>query len=72
MKEKFYALLIEMIREHPRTFELFAFILILSLVQVCIEFTGLASPTSNAIVLFGGGFLVLAILVGAMNDSGMF
>ena len=72
MKEKFYALLIEMIKEHPRTFELFAFTLILSLVQVCIEFTGLASATSNAIVLCGGGFLVLAILVGAMNDNMMF
>ena len=69
MKEKFYALLIEVIEEHPRTFELFAFIVIFLLIQVCLESLGLASDTTDFITMIGGGVVALAVGLGAANDN---
>ena len=69
MKEKFYVLLLEMIEEHPRTFELFAFTIIFLLIQICLESLGLVSNTTDFIMMIGGGVVALAIGLGALNDA---
>ena len=69
MKEKLLSLMLEIIEEHPRTFELFAFTLLFLFIQVCIECMGVSSVKTDCILIAGGGMTALAIGLGAFNDN---
>ena len=72
MKDNLFSILVKMISDHPRTFELFAFTLIFLFVAIAIESIGLMTTTAQAILITGGIMTILAIVVGALAENGGF
>lgn len=72
MKDNLFSILVEMISDHPRTFELFAFTLVFLFAAIAIEYIGLMTTTAQVILITGGIMTILAIVAGAIEENGGF